>query len=200
MTEDEESNEAERRLVAAAQAGDRTAFEQLVLRHKDSLYRFVRRYIGDADDAYDILQDCFVAAWLALRRVDTRRALSPWLRAIALNRCRDHARRSAVRRRLSRLLAYEHASSARHATEPALEVERLEELRLRRLDQSIAALPRLYKEALLLTMIGGLTHEQAARQLKTTPKAIEMRIRRAKQRLRQALSDLAPDSTVKRNG
>ncbi len=187
----EESDEAERRLVTAAQTGDRAAFEQLVRRHKDSLYRFVRRYVGDADDAYDILQDCFVAVWLTLRTFDTQQAFSPWLRTIALNKCRDQARRRAVRRRFLTLFAHEEA-----AADPALDCERFATLRLRRLDECIAALPRAYKEPLLLTMVSSLTQEQAARQLKITAKAVEMRIRRAKERLREALSDLTdPDSS-----
>lgn len=186
----EEPNEADLQLAASARSGDRAAFELLILRHKRPLYRLVRRYAGDADDAYDILQDCFVAAWLALRRFDTRQAFSPWLRAIALNKCRDHARRRVVRRRLSVLFAHEDASEAVQTAEPVAR-ESLESLRLRRLDEAIAALPGLYKEPLLLTMISGMTQEQAARQLETTTKAIEMRIRRARERLRQALADLA---------
>ncbi len=187
----EESDEVDRRLAMAAGAGDRAAFEQLVLRHKDPLYRLVRRHVGNADDTYDILQDCFVAAWLTLRTFDTQQALAPWLRTIALNKCRDQARRRAVRGRFLTLFAHDEA-----AAEPALDCERLATLRLRRLDECIAALPRPYKEPLLLTMVSGLTQEQAARQLKITAKAVEMRIRRAKERLREALSDLAdPDSS-----
>jgi len=191
----EEPNEADRRLAASAQSGDRAAFEQLILRHKRSLYRLVRRYAGDADDAYDILQDSFVAAWLALARFDMRQPFAPWLRAIAINKCRDHARRRMVRRRLSMLFQQEGDFLASHATEPVGETDDIEAVRLRQLDEAIAVLPRLYKEPLLLTVISGLTQEQAARQLKTTTKAIEMRIRRAKAQLRQAVSDLAdPES------
>jgi len=191
----EEPAEAERRLAAAAQAGDRAAFDQLILRHKQPLYRLVRRYVGDADDAYDILQDCFVAAWLALQRFDSRQAFAPWLRAIALNKCRDHARRRAARRGLSLLLGSERMPLTGEPSASSLQPEEPEESRLRRLDEAIGALPRFYKEPLLLTGFSGLTHEEAARQLETTTKAIEMRVRRARERLRRALGDLAdPES------
>ncbi len=57
-------------LAAAVMAGDNRAFTQLMRRHKDGLYRFVRRYVGDADEAYDLVQDTFVAAWHALAGYD----------------------------------------------------------------------------------------------------------------------------------
>jgi len=73
-------------------------------RHKGWLYQFIRRYVADRDDAYDVLQESFVSAWGALGRFDPERPLEAWLRRIALNKCRDRARRSAVRRR-RRILA-----------------------------------------------------------------------------------------------
>lgn len=188
-------DEKERQLAAAARAGRRAAFDQLVRREKGPLYRFVRRYVGNAEDAYDIAQDTFVSAWLALERYDSRQPFAFWLRAIALNKCRDHGRRQAVRRRFLMLLSF--ASEA--VTEARLnEPEQSgadEERRLRRLDQAIAALPRQYKEPLLLTLVSGLTQQQAAEQLGTSTKAIEMRIRRAKRSLALALSDCPADES-----
>lgn len=187
MRQDRE--DPDRPLACAARNGDRAAFSEIVRRHKTSTYQFVRRYVGDADEAYDILQDTFVAAWQGMHRFDVRQELTPWLRTIALNKCRDHARRHAVRRRL---LALFHAQSAAEplwsaqASYPELGSPEL--ARLRRLDQAIAELPRRYKEPLLLVLVSGLTHRQAAAQLGLTPKAVEMRIRRAKESLRAALA------------
>ncbi|MFP5248945.1 MAG: RNA polymerase sigma factor, partial [Acidobacteriota bacterium] len=180
--------EIERRLAIAAQAGDRAAFEEIVRRSKAPLYRFVRRYVGDADEAYDILQDAFVAAWLALPRFDGRHAFSVWLRAIALNKCRDHGRRRAVRRRIHMLFCLDSGLWQSGTLDPAAADHR-EDPRLRLLDQAIAALPRRYKEPLLLTLTAGLTQEQAAVQLQITTKAVEMRIRRARRKLGESLAD-----------
>ncbi len=186
-------DEDERRLAAAARAGARTAFDQLVRREKGPLYRFVRRYVGDADDAYDIVQDAFVSAWLALERYDRRQPFAFWLRAIALNKCRDHGRRQAVRRRFLMLLSFASGSAEQAGLDAQEQSGADEERRLRRLDQAISALPKQYKEPLLLTIVSGLTQQQAAEQLGTSAKAIEMRIRRAKGRLGLALSDSRGD-------
>ncbi|MDE2135682.1 MAG: RNA polymerase sigma factor, partial [Alphaproteobacteria bacterium] len=98
---------ADEALAAAAVRGDHMAFNVLIGRHKQPLYRFIRRHIGQADDAYDILQDSFVSAWTALPRYDPKRPFAPWLHRIALNKCRDFGRRQAVRRALLRIVAVE---------------------------------------------------------------------------------------------
>lgn len=191
MTTD--SKEEDRTLAIAAGTGDSHAFDQLVMRHKASLYRLARRYVGDADEAYDIVQEAFVAAWLALRRFDPSQSFISWLRTILLNRCRDHARRRAVRLRV--LAFFFHESPQSH--EPAeCESDRAQELlelqRLRHLERAIAELPPIYKEPLLLTLVSGLTQPETARELNITVKAVEMRIRRAKLRLAATLVDHPP--------
>jgi RNA polymerase sigma-70 factor (ECF subfamily) len=186
----DQDHDAERQLVGAARAGDRTAFEELVRRHKSALYRFVRRYVGNPEDAYDILQETFVSAWLALTRFEPHRSFSTWLHTIALNKCRDHARRRAVRYRLSLLFfASERALLQARADVGAESQQSLLPAQQRRLDIALAELPKRYKEPLLLTLLGGLTHQQAAEQLGLTTKAVEMRIHRAKKRLREALAE-----------
>jgi RNA polymerase sigma factor (sigma-70 family) len=166
-----------------ARAGDKAAFEALVRREKAGLYSFVRRYIGDPDEAYDIVQDSFIAAWRSIRSYDPARPFAVWIRTIALNKCRDYGRRAAVRRALKRAFAAEPASPP----EPAETNNRADE-QLRRLDRAIAALPAAYKEPLLLTTAGGLSQAQAAEVLKTTPKGIEMKLRRARVRLAELLA------------
>lgn len=176
--------ETDEALAERAKAGQQPAFDALVRRHKARLYRFVRLYVGQADDAYDVLQDAFISAWEGLRRYDSARPFLPWLRTIALNKCRDHARRQAVRNRLLKMFVWQSA--------PALAVNDPESSgangdRLTRLDAAIAGLPAFYKEPLLLTMVAGLSQRDIALQLKTTPKAVEMRIRRAKQKLEESI-------------
>lgn len=171
-------------VATRARAGDRAAFELLVRRHKGGLHAFVRRYVGSVDDSYDVLQETFVAAWRGLRRYDPARPFLPWLRTIALNKCRDFGRRRTVRRLFLHTFSREMAdqwSTAHRDREHEAEAEATE--RLGRLDRAIAGLPALYKEPLLLTVVSGLSHKEAAQMLNTTPKAIEMRLARARSRL-----------------
>ena len=177
-------------LASRAQQGDRKAFELLVGRHKDALYRLLRRYLGNADEAYDLLQDTLISVWESLPGYDSKRSFFAWTRAIALNKCRDFSRRQRFRRWFSQVLATEPKADSLSPAEHAefTEAEGQQEQRLRRLDAAIAALPALYKEPLILTTVDGLSQDAVASILCTTTKAIEMRLRRARRQLAEALN------------
>lgn len=174
-------------LAAYARDGDRGAFDRLVARHKVQLFRFIRSYVGNNEDAYDLVQDTFVAVWLALKRFDPSRDFAAWLRTIALNKCRDFSRRHAVRQRFLRLFAVEREAqiSATRHVDASIRDGREDQLTL--LELAIAELPPFYKEPLLLAAIAGLSQVAVASQLNTTPKAVEMRVRRARKKLADSL-------------
>ncbi len=178
-------------LAIAARRGDQAAFGAIMRRHKGWLYQFIRRYVADRDDAYDVLQESFVSAWGALARFDPERPFEAWLRRIALNKCRDRARRNAVRRAALALLGIGAASSepATSAPDSAHQMDHA----LQRLETAVAKLPRPLKEALVLTALEGLSHKEAGETLGINAKAVETRVYRAKRRLAQMLdpSDLA---------
>ena len=177
-------------LAGRAQAGDRKAFEVLVQRYKQPLFRLVRRYIGSEEESYDIIQDAFISAWMALRRFDREKSFEVWLRAITLNKCRDYSRRQNVRRKFLRFFAPAESEQVSAPVPEENDRDAFESRRLHRLDQAIADLPAFYKEPLLLILVGQLSQQQAAEQLQTTAKAIEMRVRRARAKLAEALADL----------
>ena len=56
-----------------AAGGDRAAFSTLMTETKPDLYRFIRRYVGDAEEAQDLLQETYASAWLAMGRYDPAR-------------------------------------------------------------------------------------------------------------------------------
>lgn len=187
MTADAVGSDAQ--LINAARSGERAAFNELVTRHKALTYRLIRRYLGDADEAYDVLQETFVAAWLALSRFDPQQPFAPWLRAIALNKCRDYGRRASVRIRMLTLFARDPTSPGRAGPLDSEQGSAEVSGRRQRLDQAISRLPSKYKEPLLLTLVSGLSQREAAEELGLTEKAVEMRIRRAKRHLLAALGE-----------
>ncbi len=169
--------------AAAARRGERGAFDALMRREKAGLYAFVRRYVGDADEAMDVVQDSFVAAWRSFGRYDPSRPFGVWLRTIALNKCRDQARRAKVRRLFLGAFAAEPAAP----TADPRDDER--DIALARLDQAIARLPARYREPLLLTTAGRLSHEEAGRVLNLSAKAVEMRLYRARRDLAAIIAE-----------
>lgn len=176
-------------LAERALAGDDLAFTQLVARHKSWAYRFIRRYVGNADDAYDVLQDTFFSAWLALKRFERDRSFEIWLRRIALNKCRDRGRRESVRRVVSGLLG-DRTGEIPDVPDasPGPEGLTANEQEMAQLERSLARLPRSLKEPLLLTTLEGLSHREAGEILGLNAKAVEMRVYRARNRLQELLT------------
>lgn len=179
-----DSNESDAVLATLAAKGDRAAFDRIVRRYQETLYRFIRRYVGDADEAYDLLQETFVSAWQALGRYDPARPAATWLRRIALNKCRDWGRRRAVR-------GFFYRAASLDAT-PDLPVaapgKDNNDAVLTRLDQAIAALPSQLKEPLLLTAFEGLSQDAAGKALGISTKAVETRVYRARKRLAELIA------------
>lgn len=176
-------------LAQRAAAGDDAAFAELVRRHKDALYRLLRRYTGNPDDAYEAAHEAFIAAWIALKRYDPARPFGAWLRTVAINKARDRSRRALVRRLLFGTRPLEH-SEAMEVPDPAQAPEQglLANERKQKLDRAIAALPAKLKEALLLTAFEGLSQQEAGAVLGVSAKTIETRVYRAKKILTAQLS------------
>lgn len=174
-------------LAALTLAGRTRAFASIIARHRTAIYRLVRGHVGDADEALDVTQEAFVAAFVALRRYDAGQPMRAWLARIALNKCRDWGRRRAVRRLFS--FAAPLADPAIEASDPAVAADTVAADR-QELDltwAAIAGLPTPLKEALILHTIDGLSQAETARVLGISEKAVETRIARARARLMDIL-------------
>jgi len=179
--------ETDAELARRARAGEQRAFSLLMGRHKHWVYRFVRRYVGDADEAYDVTQDAFVAAMSNLHRYDPGRPFEAWLRRIALNKCRDRARRDAVRHAFG--LSRRGPEDTEAVADPAAGADQtlVSGSALKALDQAIAALPASLKEPLVLTALEGLSQKEAGEVLGLSAKAVEVRVYRAKRQLAEMI-------------
>ena len=185
MTESDEASDVE--LTRRALDGEDHAFTLLMRRHKGWLYRFVRRYVGDADAAYEVVQESFVAAWRNLARYDAGRSFTSWMRAIALNKCRDRGRREAVRRVFFGADPGGEEVAAAPDPQPAADNSLIAAERRRALDRAIALLPAKLKEPLILTAFEELSQQAAGDLLGVSAKTIETRVYRARRRLAELL-------------
>lgn len=176
----------DREICEWAAANDDQAFAVIMSRYKRPVFAFIRRYIGADEEAHDLLQQVFVAAWQGLGRYDLDRPLGPWLTTIALNKCRDHSRKVKVRRFFQLTWPTDALDVPDTAPTADMVISANQELHL--LERAIALLPRGLKEPLLLTVFEGFSHEQAGVQLGLSAKAIEGRTRRARQELERQIS------------
>lgn len=180
--------EAEPRIELRAAGGDRAAFAALMAATKADLYRFVRRYVGDEDEAHDLLQETYASAWLAIRRYDPARSFDVWLRSIAMNKCRDWSRRRAVRRVVRGVMGLDASEAAAVGEDaPTPETRMDDQRRAAAMQRALSDLAPSLKEPLLLATLDGRPHAEIAAILGITPKAVETRIARARRRLREAI-------------
>ncbi len=181
-------------LAALTLAGRQAAFAEIMRRHRGPMFRLVQAYLGSADDALDVVQESFVAAFVHLRRYDSARPMRAWLARIAINKARDFRRRATVRRLLRGGFAEAESQLLSMADDrPGADQEYDARVRLERIGAAISQLPRNLKEPLLLRTIEGLSQSETAATLQISQKAVETRVRRARIKLAEAL-DIVPQS------
>lgn len=162
------------------------AFEQLFVRHRRALIRFLSRKLGSVDDAQEIAQDAFLRL-LRLENPDEIDNTRAFLFQVAANMAVDRLRRRGVQARVLE----EGGDQAGEALEmqgpftPEQEVAAREHLRL--LFQSIEAMPTRCRQALLLHRLRGLSYAEIAREMGVSVSSVEKYILEALKHLRNAL-------------
>lgn len=149
-------------LVARTQAGDVGAFNELANRWESALYGFVRRTLGDAEDARDVCQEALVKAYRNIDRLREGEKFKSWIHYIALNLCRDRFR--SPRARMD-FVAYEEGGdepptrglpAGAERTEDAAEGASLGAL----LREMLERLPPEQRTSIVLREYQGLTSEE----------------------------------------
>jgi RNA polymerase sigma-70 factor (ECF subfamily) len=182
-------------LVAGILDGQEELFPVLVARYETRLFRFIRRYTGDSEDARDVTQEVFLKVYSALDDFDPRYKFSTWLFRIGGNAAIDHIRRRKARP-ASLDLPLNEDGEVPQIDLPDTRPDPLEDLsraRLRQeLDAAIDRLPDDYRELISLRHYGELPYEEIA-ELKEMPLGT---VKNKLFRARQTLRDLLPKSTV----
>jgi RNA polymerase sigma factor (sigma-70 family) len=167
------------RLVTLTRRGDQAAFEVLVARYQARLLTFCRHILRSREDAEDILQDVFAAAFNALLADEREINVRPWLYRIARNRCLNHMRRRSAIGVDSMDIHF-----ADMGISTGEKVFKREEFRT--LVEDIGRLPETQRTALLLREMDGLSYEQVAHAMETTVPGVKSLLVRARIGLAEA--------------
>ena len=168
------------RLLHDARAGDRAALERLMKVHKPDLERYARRHCA-SDDVEEAVQD---ALWILYRRLGGLRsvaAFAGWLYQVVRRACLKYA----VARRSDESLDDLPAGKDRDHGATDSELRTI-------LSQVIAALPRPYREVLVLKDVQGRSADEIGTMLSISPEAAKSRLHRARAMVREGIADLAP--------
>ncbi len=176
-------------LVTLSLNGMERAFACLIERHARHLHRLVSRRLRNPEDVLDVLQDTHFSVWRALRTYDAQRPFEAWLTSIALNKCRDWARHRRVHLGLMTRMQADAAHGGTSTVERSAECLVIDRERMREVGRALYQLAQPLREPLMLTTVQELPQADAARMLGLTRKAVEMRVRRARECLERALTD-----------
>ncbi|HYF09438.1 MAG TPA: sigma-70 family RNA polymerase sigma factor [Acetobacteraceae bacterium] len=166
-------------LMAAAQAGDRGAYDTLLRECLPLLRAICRRRILNPAEAEDAVQDALLTLHLVRHTYDPARPFRPWLSAIAERRAVDRLRRQGRHRRreVEFTAADGIAAPETHAGETRIAAAELH--------AAVAELPQAQRDALQLTKIQDLSLAEASGRAGTTAGAMKVATHRALHSLRR---------------
>jgi RNA polymerase sigma factor (sigma-70 family) len=160
-------------LVALTRRGHQHAFDTLVERYQARLLGFCRQMLGSTEDAEDVLQEVFVAAYNAMVADERPIAVRPWLYRIARNRCLNHLRKPTADGQ-DTMDTHPHMNGV-----TTLErVQNREEFR--NLLTDVGKLPETQRSALLLREIDAMSYEEIAQAMDTTVPGVKSLLVRAR--------------------
>jgi RNA polymerase sigma-70 factor, ECF subfamily len=172
-------------LVAAAQGGDRAAFEAVVKATQADTYALALRLMANEEDAKDVVQEAYFRAYRGLKRFRGEASFTTWLYRITANCAATH---------LGKRSRHRHESLDGEAAElvenrPDIDPEGRAEAALLRIRVSAALedLPPRLRAVVVLRDVYDLPHEAIATELGITEAAAKVRLHRARLRLRTQL-------------
>jgi RNA polymerase sigma-70 factor (ECF subfamily) len=174
-------------LVARSKAGDRVAFEELVRRHADPLYRVVRGLGLGSESAREVTQEAFLRAWRGIDGFNREARFFTWLYRIGVN----EAKRCLAQERAGPPLASLDADGAPEPPDarPGPYGQLTQNELQSALVRAVRALPLKYRAPLILCDVEGLPIVDAAAILGLGEAAFKSRLHRARAAVRAALSD-----------
>lgn len=186
-------------LAAQAAAGEASAFEELVTRYQDRVYRLASRLTGNDEDAFDVVQDTFFQVFRHLASFRGEARFGTWLYRIATNAALSHVR-SRRRHPMDPLDAFlpqfDAAGTHRQTPDELLVAARVDELLDRqrlaaRAHEAIARLPEPYRVPFVLRDLEELSTTEVAEILGIESATVRQRVHRARLMLRGFLGSLA---------
>lgn len=168
-------------LIKQARIGSTEAFEVLVYRYRERIYRVALRMVGEPHSAEDVAQDALVSAWRGLDRFRGEAEFSTWLHRIVLNSALNHINRRRLHGELT----------GDEPLDPAKQPERMVEASHREeaLRAAVSALPFDQRAPLVLYQFEGHSYEQTAEILQISEATVRGRIYRARRALIESMKD-----------
>ena len=181
----------EQALVERFRRGDDSAFDEIVERHSAEVAALANRLLGWPGEVDDAVQDVFVAAFESLKKFRGECRLRTWLFTVTVNKCRSYRLRLRRRLRFRRVDDLEAvAGHAEGAERPTMDEETFARVR-----RAVQVLPRKYREIVVLRYLQEFEPDEISELLGINVNAVQVRLNRARARLREHLGDLLEEKS-----
>ena len=173
--------------------GDVAAFELLMRRYNQRLYRLARSMLRDDAEAEDALQDAYLSAYESMASFRGEASLATWLSRVVSNQCLQRMRRSARRNTIVPMVSLGGPDEEEHHAMPTPENEAPDRLLARAelravLERKLDELPESYRTVFVLRSVEELSVEETAQCLNLPEATVRTRHFRARSLLREALA------------
>jgi RNA polymerase sigma factor (sigma-70 family) len=173
-------------LVRQFSQGDESVFDRIVEGYSVDIAVLANRLLGWPGEVEDIVQDVFLAAFLGLKKFRCECSLKSWLFAITINKCRScRYKQMLYLRFFSRAAAKSSVTPACAEGKPPIDDETFHKVRF-----AVQALPLKYREPVVLRYLQELSTDEITRILGISKSALQVRLSRARERLRNDLAEL----------
>ncbi len=176
-------------LIRLVQKGDTRAFDELMRRYNQAIYRLAYSLVRSHPDAEDICQETFVRAYRAIGRYDEHYRFYTWLHRICVNLCMNHFKRNRQQRTVP-LPAGEAGAEWQDVPDPAGSPAEAE--LSRDLDRALTRLPPDQRAVFVLRVRDELSYSEIAHSLRIPVGTVMSRLNRARLKLRELLKDYLP--------
>ena len=181
-------------LVALSQQGDLSAFEALVAKYQKRMLNIAFRFLGDFDDASEVVQDAFVSAHRNLKGFRAESRFSTWLTAITMNLSRNRLKRMKLHQTrvpVSLDAPIQTANGEMMPDPPSGEPSVLDRMEKRdvqvKIQDCIKALEPDFREVLVLRDMQDFSYEEIGGMLKVAAGTVKSRLFRARESVKDCL-------------
>lgn len=185
--------------VILCQKGKTDAFEVLVERHQKKMLNIAYRMMGDYNDACDVTQETFIAAYKSIKKFKAEAKFSTWLYRIVVNLAKNRLKQLSGRKRREGPLDDQAGNNNEEISgqsfigesDPGVQLENRE--REFNVQKCITSLDEEYREVLVLRDIQGFSYEEIQDMLKIPDGTVKSRLARARNALKDCLSKVIGD-------
>jgi RNA polymerase sigma-70 factor (ECF subfamily) len=185
-------NTDDQTLIERCRSGDVAAFEPLVEKYRDRVWRLALNVVRDREDAWDVAQEAFIRAWQALPSFRGQSAFYTWLFRIVMNVAADRMRQRAARGRAfgTEPVPEEDWERTMPDQGPGPEDEALRAEERERIRRALSALPEHHRTVIMLNDLEGLSYREIAEVLDIPMGTVMSRLHNARKRLRDLLGPM----------